>query len=89
MGTCQGSARPLAARSCASVVGSALVMYSSQSAASCGVPDPTFTEMKGAAPICAAKSMNSCVPKVLGSVTPPQSGFSVTARRGPMPLRQW
>ena len=34
--------------------------------------------------------MNSCVPNVFGSVTPPQFGLSVTARfGGPMPLRQW
>ncbi len=33
--------------------------------------------------------MNSCVPKSFDSVTPPQFGLSVTARPGPMPLRQW
>ena len=35
--------------------------------------------------------MNSCVPKLFGSITPPQFGLSVTARApdGPMPLRQW
>ena len=35
------------------------------------------------------KSMNSCVPKVFDSVTPPQLGLRVTARCGPTPLRQW
>ena len=31
------------------------------------------------------------MPKVFGSMTPPQFGLSVTVRRpaGPMPLRQW
>ena len=33
--------------------------------------------------------MNSCVPKLFGSVTPPQLGLRPTARGGPMPLRQW
>ena len=33
--------------------------------------------------------MNSWVPKVLSSVTPPQFGFRVTERSRPMPLRQW
>ena len=33
--------------------------------------------------------MNSCVPNVLSSVTPPQFGFNVTDRSRPMPLRQW
>ena len=33
--------------------------------------------------------MNSWVPKVFGSITPPQFGLSVTGRCGPMPLRQW
>ena len=33
--------------------------------------------------------MNSWVPKAFDSVTPPQAGLRVTARRGPMPLRQW
>ncbi len=33
--------------------------------------------------------MNSVVPKVFGSMTPPQLGLSVTVRCGPMPLRQW
>jgi len=32
--------------------------------------------------------MNSWVPNGLSSVTPPQFGFSVTARSRPMPLRQ-
>jgi hypothetical protein len=35
------------------------------------------------------KSMNSCVPKVFGSMTPPQFGFRVAGRFLPMPLRQW
>jgi hypothetical protein len=35
--------------------------------------------------------MNSCVPKVFGSMTPPQLGLSVGGRlsRGPMPFFQW
>jgi len=33
--------------------------------------------------------MNSVVPKVFGSMTPPQLGLSVTVRCGPTPLRQW
>jgi hypothetical protein len=33
--------------------------------------------------------MNSVVPNVFGSMTPPQLGLSVTVRCGPMPLRQW
>ena len=65
-------------------------MYSSQSAASAGVPEPTLIETYASAPICARKSMNSCVPKVFGSMTPPQLGLSVRGRlsAGPIPLRQ-
>ena len=91
IGTAKGSGWPFAARSLPSALGCGVVRYSSQSAASAAVPDPTLMEMYASAPICCAKSMNSCVPKVLGSMTPPQFGFSVAGRRsrGPMPLRQW
>src|ERR1019366_1033099 len=87
--TLYGAGCPLAARSFASVVGWAAVMYSSHSAASCGVPEPTLTEMYASAPIGSRKSMNSCVPNVFASVTPPQLGLRVTDRCGPMLLRQW
>ena len=40
----KGAAWPLASRSSASDVGGLAVMYSSQSAASRGVPEPTLTE---------------------------------------------
>ncbi len=64
-------------------------MYSSHSAASFGVPEPTLTDTYARLPIWSRKSMNSWVPKVFGSVTPPQFGLRVTALWGPMPLRQW
>src|SRR5689334_16062219 len=90
-GTLYGAGCPFAARSFASAVGCAVVRYSSHSLASCGVPDPTFTERYAWLPIWSMKSMNSCVPNVFGSITPPQFGFSVAGRAfaGPTPLRQW
>ena len=39
-----GAACPFAVRSFARAVGCAVVRYSSHSAASCGVPDPTLTD---------------------------------------------
>jgi hypothetical protein len=45
-------------------------------------------EMNASAPICSRKSMNSCVPKLFGSITPPQLGLRVAGRCGPMPFRQ-
>src|SRR3954469_22949427 len=33
--------------------------------------------------------MNSWVPNVFGSTTPPQFGLRVTFRRAPIPFRQW
>src|SRR5271157_3281352 len=84
-----GAGCPLAALSFASVVGWSVVRYSSHSAASWGVPEPTLTETYASAPIWFRKSMYSLVPKVLGSVTPPQLGLRVTVRWAPMPFRQW
>ena len=53
------------------------------------MPEPTLTDTYASLPIWSMKSMNSCVPNAFDSVTPPQFGLSVTALRGPMPLRQW
>src|SRR2546421_7509860 len=88
--TLYGAGCPLAARSLASVVGLSEVIYSNQSAASCTLPDPTFSEMKASEPIWPRKSKYSFVPKLLGSITPPQSGLSVAGRfaAAPTPLRQ-
>ena len=65
-------------------------MYRIQSSASCTLPEPTFTDTNGFAPIWPRKSMNSWVPTVLGSVTPPQCVLILTGRlaRGPIPSRQ-
>ena len=48
------------------------VRYCTQSDISFTVPLPMLPQMTGSHPSCSHRSMNSCVPKLLSSVTPPQ-----------------
>src|SRR4029079_6266435 len=64
--------------------------YCTQSANSCTVPLPTFPEMYGSVFSSLHISKNSCVPKLLSSVTPPQFVLTIEGRSffGPMPSFQ-
>ena len=80
--TSQGCSRPFLRRSLASVDTVFDVMYSIQSAISCGLPEPTLPLMYTLVPIISANAMNSCVPNSLVSATPPQCVFTFTGRFG-------
>src|SRR6476661_667102 len=64
--------------------------YCTQSASSCTVPLPTFPEMYGSVPNSLHMLRNSCVPKLLSSVTPPQLVLTIEGRSffGPIPSFQ-
>jgi hypothetical protein len=87
---CQASARPLARRREDIGLWPAIVMYSSHSAISRTVPDPTLPHTYGSQPSCAHRSKNSCVPHALFSVVPPQCTLTIDGRFscGPMPSIQ-
>ena len=74
----------------ASVDSESLVMYSTHSINSCGVPLPTLPQTYASHPIISQRFMNSCVPNVFGSITPPQCVLMRLARLsiGPIPSRQ-
>ena len=66
------------------------LQYSIQSRISWGEPVPTLAAIYGWAPIRRQKAMNSCVPKLLSSIYPPQLTLTCFGRleAGPMPSRQ-
>ena len=68
-----------------------MLQYSTQSENSCTVPLPTLPEIYGSQPSWRQTSRNSCVPKALFSVTPPQLVLTMVLRcaLGPTPSRQW
>src|ERR1700679_1150965 len=55
------------------------------------VPLPTLAAKYGSQPNKSQSSKNSCVPKLLSSVMPPQLVFTICglAADGPIPSRQW
>ena len=89
--TLNGSGCPFAARRSASVLPPGWFTYSHQAAISRTVPLPTLPTMNGSAPNRRTSSRYSCVPKLLSSVTPPQTVFTILGRcaGGPIPSSQW
>ena len=89
--TFQGSSRPFCRRQSAIGLIPSNVKYSTHCCISWTVPLPTLPQMYGSQPSCSHRSRNSCVPKWLFSVTPPQCVLIIVGRlvRGPMPSFQW
>src|SRR5512140_2563632 len=89
--TFQGFSRPFFFRNSVIGLSPTEVRYCTQSDISFTVPLPILPQITGSHPSCSQRSMNSCVPKLLSSVTPPQFVLTIFGRaaRGPMPSRQW
>src|ERR1035437_720204 len=77
--TFQGSFFPFSFRRLVIGLTASDVRYSIQSAISFTEPDPTFPFMYASHPISSVSFINSCVPKELSSVTPPQLVFIIDA----------
>src|SRR5574344_2027291 len=88
--TCHAFSRPFCLRSFAIGVSPSLVMYSTHLASSSTVPLPTFPLIYGSQPSISHRFRNSCVPKLLSSIVPPQLLFCIFGRwsRGPIPSTQ-
>src|SRR5512146_732960 len=86
-----GSARPFLRRRSAIGLVPSKVIYSTHWDISCTVPLPTLPQTYGSHSNCAQRSINSCVPKWLFSVTPPQWVLTIVGRFSyePMPSIQW
>ena len=67
------------------------VIYSTHLASSSTVPLPTLPLTYGSQPSISQRFKNSCVPKLLSSIVPPQLLFTIFGRFsfGPMPSIQW
>jgi len=85
-----GFSRPFSLRQFAIGDSPSNVMYSTHSDISCTVPLPTLPLMYGSQPSSSHSIKNSCVPKWLFSMTPPQCVFTIRFRfpRGPTPSFQ-
>src|SRR5574344_506719 len=82
--------RPFWRRSFAIGVLPSLVMYSTHLASSSTVPLPTLPLIYGSQPSISHRLRNSCVPKLLSSIVPPQLLFCIVGRLsfGPIPSVQ-
>src|SRR5687767_7944473 len=60
--------------------------YCTHSASSCAVPLPTFPEMYGSVPSSSHISKNSCVPKLLSSVTLPHHTLTILGLFSLLPI---
>src|SRR6186713_1569963 len=89
--TFQGAACPFSLRTVLIGLTPSKFMYSTHLAISSTVPLPTLADTYGSQCRSSQSSRNSCVPKLLSSVTPPQFVLTILGRwlRGPIPSRQW
>src|SRR4030042_251331 len=89
--TFHGSSLPFCLRSLVMGLSESEVRYSTHSAISLTVPEPTLPLIYASQLSSSVSLINSCVPNELSSVTPPQWVLMIEARfsSGPVPCCQW